>query len=80
MPQFIRLDSRNRYEIQIQGCFDASWLDWFDTADLTVEIIDAQTPITRLSNIVTDQVGLVGLLRRLHGLGVVLVSVRTEAA
>jgi hypothetical protein len=32
--------------------------------------------VTTFSNVIMDQAGLVGLIRRLHGLGVVLLSVR----
>jgi len=33
-------------------------------------------PITTLSNITTDQAGLLGLIRQLHGMGMVLLSIQ----
>jgi hypothetical protein len=73
--QPLNLDSKNVYEITVRGEIDASWLTGFGAVDVQTEI-SAGGHQSTLAKIVTDQAGLVGLIRRLHGLGVVLVSVR----
>ena len=76
MPQQISLNSQNTYEIRIHGQLDESWLNWFGEAKAQVETLADDNEITTISNVVMDQAGLVGLIRRLHGLGIVLLSVR----
>jgi hypothetical protein len=76
MSQAISLNSQNRYEIKIYGQLDDSWLGWFGEANAQVETLVDHRQVTTFSNVILDQAGLVGLIRRLHGLGVVLVSVR----
>ena len=76
MGQPINLDSENVYEITVRGEIDVSWLTGFGEVDVQTEIIAGEEHQSTLSKIVTDQAGLVGLIRRLHGLGVVLVSIR----
>ena len=76
MEQPINLDSENVYEIAVRGEIDVSWLTDFDEVDVQTEIIAVGGHQSTLFKIVTDQAGLVGLIRRLHGLGVVLVSVQ----
>ena len=61
---------------KIYGQLDDSWLGWFGEAKAHVETLVDHSQITTFSNVIMDQAGLVGLIRRLHGLGVVLVSVR----
>ena len=76
MLQSMSLNSQNQYEIKIHGQLDDSWLDWFGEAKVHAEISVDNSQITTFSNIVMDQAGLVGLIRRLHGLGIVLISIR----
>ena len=76
MPQQISLNSQNAYEIRIHGQPDDSWREWFGDAQVRVELLDDDSQATTFSNVVMDQAGLVGLIRRLHGLGIVLLSVR----
>lgn len=75
MPQAISLNSQNKYEIRIYGQADDSWLRWFRKANVHSETLKDATQVTMFSNVLMDQPGLVGLIRRLHGLGIVLVSV-----
>jgi hypothetical protein len=42
---------------------------------VTVERRALELTVTTLANVVTDQAGLVGLIRRIHSLGLVLLSV-----
>jgi hypothetical protein len=76
MSQSISLNSQNRYEIKIYGQLDDSWLDWFGETKAHVEIVADDSQVTTFSNVIMDQAGLVGLIRRLHGHGIVLVSIR----
>jgi hypothetical protein len=73
VEQPINLNSENTYEITVRGEIDVSWLT--DFGDVQTGVIAGGHRAKRFK-IVTDQAGLVGLIRRLHGLGVVLVSVR----
>lgn len=76
MFQSISLNSQNRYEIKIYGQLDDSWLDWFGETKAHVEILTDKGKVTTFSNIIMDQARLVGLIRRLHGHGIVLLSIR----
>jgi hypothetical protein len=76
MPQSISLNSQNKYEIKIYGQADDSWLGWFGQANVCSETLADDTQVTTFSNVVMDQAGLVGLIRRLHGLGIVLISIQ----
>ena len=76
MTQQISLNTQNTYEIRIYGQLDESWLNWFGETKAQVETLADDNEITTISNVVMDQAGLVGLIRRLHGLGIVLLSVR----
>jgi len=76
MPQSISLNSQNRYEIMIYGQPDNSWLEWFGEAKAHTETLADDMQVTTFSEVVLDQAGLVGLIRRLHGLGIVLRSIR----
>lgn len=66
------LDAQNRYEITVRGAINVAWF----TEAGAVEVRPAAGEETTLLQIITDQAGLVGLIRRLHGVGVVLVCVR----
>lgn len=76
MRQSISLNSQNRYEIKIQGQSDDSWLGWFGGAEVQSEILADNRQVTTIANVIMDQAGLVGLIRRLHGHGIVLLSIR----
>ncbi|HRJ56607.1 MAG TPA: hypothetical protein PK152_00885 [Anaerolineales bacterium] len=76
MQQPISLNSQNTYEIRIHGQPDDSWRESFSDAQVRVESLDDDLQATTFSSVVMDQAGLVGLIRRLHGLGIVLLSVR----
>lgn len=72
----LNLDSENVYEIMVRGEIDISWLTDFGEVDGQPEVIKGEGYQSTLFTFGTDQAGLVGVIRRLHGLGVVLVSVR----
>jgi hypothetical protein len=76
VEQPINLHAEQVYEITVTGEINVSWFAGFGEGDVQTEhLAGGGQPCTR-STIVTDQAGLVGLIRRLHGLGVVVVSVR----
>ena len=65
-------DPATHYQIAVQGRVDVDWLQSFDGS---AEIIVAETRQTEditVLNVHTDQSGIVGLLRRLHGLGMTI--------
>ena len=70
------LNSKNKYEIKVSGQMEDPWLDWFGEAKVHAETLSDNSQVTTFSDVVTDQGGLVGLIRRLHGLGLVLISIR----
>ena len=76
MPQSISLNSKNCYEIQVYGQLDESWLSWFGEAKVHTELLADNNQVTTFSDAVMDQAGLVGLIRRLHGHGIVLISIQ----
>jgi hypothetical protein len=69
-------DSATHYRIEVRGRVDVEWLQSFD---ISVEIIAAEPiqmeDITVL-DVLTDQSGIVGLVRRLHGLGMTILQVQ----
>ena len=72
----ISLNSLNTYEIKVFGQLEGSWLGSFGEAETHTEILGDKSKVTTISNVIMDQAGLVGLVRRLHGLGIVLLSIR----
>ena len=64
------------YEIKVRGDIAESWLKGFGALDVQPESITGRGYQTMMFKIVTDQSGLVGLIRQMHGLGIVLMSVR----
>ena len=76
MKQPINLHAAQVYEITVKGEIDESWLTGFGEGDVRTEQLAGGGQHVTRSTLVTDQAGLVGLIRRLHGLGVVLISVR----
>ncbi len=69
------LDQKAQYIVKTEGCIDAPLVDWFGPVEITSVVSDGGEAVTTLSGIVTDQAGLVGLIRHLHGLGLVLLSI-----
>jgi hypothetical protein len=80
VEQPINLHAEQVYEITVKGEIDESWLTGFGEGDVQTEQLAGGGQHVTRSTLVTDQAGLVGLIRRLHGLGVVFVSVRQAPA
>jgi hypothetical protein len=68
--------SGTRYEIVIEGQIDRGWSEWFEGLAIT----PAADATTRLSGSLADQTALFGVLKKLHHLGLPLISVRRLAA
>lgn len=65
-------DSTTHYRIEVRGRVDVEWLQSFDSS---VEILLDETRVmeeTTVLSVHTDQSGIVGLVRRLHGLGMTI--------
>ncbi len=60
------------YQIRIKGHLDDRWSDWFDGLTITQET-DGNTLLT---GPVIDQSALYGLLKKVHDLGLSLISVK----
>jgi hypothetical protein len=69
-------DPATHYRIKVRGRVDVDWLESFDNSvDIIVDETRQLQDITVL-NLHTDQSGIVGLLRRLHGLGITIVQLQ----
>jgi hypothetical protein len=67
-------DPTTHYQIKVQGQVDVEWLQSFDgSAKIIVDEARQMEDITVL-NVHTDQSGIVGLVRRLHGLGMTILQ------
>ncbi len=66
-------DSATHYRIEVRGRVDVEWLQCLECA---VEImVDEARPMEEdvtILKVHSDQSGLVGLVRRLHGLGMII--------
>ena len=67
-------DSTTHYRMEVQGRVDVEWLQSFDgSAELIAEEPGQMEDVTVL-RVHTDQSGIVGLVRRLHGLGITILQ------
>jgi hypothetical protein len=64
-------DGSGRYEIRLKGHLEPRWSAWFEGMSVTAE--DGGTTV--VVGPVVDQAALQGLLRKVHDMGVQLVSV-----
>ena len=65
-------DSATHYRIELHGHVDVEWLQSFDSSvEISVDETRPMEDVTVL-NVHTDQSGIVGLVRRLHGLGMTI--------
>ncbi|MBX2999724.1 MAG: hypothetical protein KF893_14490 [Caldilineaceae bacterium] len=67
------LDEHAGYKIRVEGSVDVSLVDWF--GPIQIGRTESDERITTLLTLDIDQAALVGLIRHLHGLGIVLLSV-----
>ena len=69
-------DPATHYRIEVHGHVDVDWLRSFDSSvEISADEARQMEDITVL-NVNTDQSGIVGLVRRLHGLGMTILQVQ----
>lgn len=68
------MKSATVYIIRIEDSLDESWSDWFDGMTIQPE----PGGETSIAGPVRDQAALVGLINRIHDLGLVLVSINPQ--
>jgi len=70
----LSLDRPAYYQIKVPGRLEESWSDWVEGMTIQIEQQGDGLPFTIMTGCL-DQATLQGLLRRLYGLGLPLVSV-----
>ena len=73
--QRLKLREASIYQIRIQGSLDESWGDYFGGEVTSIEDEAGRLAVTALRTPPMDQAALVGLVSRLHGLGLPLLLV-----
>ena len=69
-------DPATHYRIEVRGRVDMEWLQSYDSsAEVSIDESN-MTENTTVLTIHTDQSGIVGLVRRLHGLGMTIQKVQ----
>jgi len=69
-------DPATHYRIEVRGRVDVEWLQSFNgSAEIRVDEGRQIDEITVI-NVHTDQAGIVGLVRRLHGLGMTILQLQ----
>jgi hypothetical protein len=63
----------------LSDTLDQEIVDWFGTVKIADSIDGGGEMTTTLSGLVTDQAGLVGLIRHLHTLGIVILYVQRKS-
>jgi len=67
----VQKNTRETYQIEVEGHLDPKWRDWFDSFEITPQ----DTNVTLLRGAVEDQAALHGLLAKIRDLGLSLLSV-----
>jgi hypothetical protein len=75
--QKLTLDRPATYQIKVPGHVDESWSDWAMGMTISLESEGDGPPTTILTGKL-DQAALLGLLRRLYGRGLPLISVTCD--
>jgi len=69
-------DPATHYRIEVQGRVNGDWLQSFDSsAEINGDETRQVEDVTVL-HVYTDQSGIVGLVRRLHGLGMMILQLQ----
>lgn len=69
-------DPTTHYRIEVQAPLDMDWLQNFeDPVEIIIDQTTEKQGITVL-NVHTDQSGIVGLVRKLHGLGITILQLQ----
>lgn len=75
MPGFQKRTQNKIYRIRIKEKLDDNWSDWFNGMEMTVETDKENEPVTVLTGTVADQAALSGLLNKIWGLNLTVLSV-----
>ena len=65
-----------RCSIRIKGHLDSSWRSWFEG----LEMVQEEDGTTLFSGVFQDQAALYGILAKMHGLSLTLLSLSTSEA
>ncbi len=69
-------DSTTHYRIEMRGRVEVEWLQNFDGSVKIIVDETRQIEDITVLNVNTDQAGIVGLVRRLHGLGMTILQIQ----
>jgi len=69
-------DPATHYQIQVRGQVDVDWLQSFDGSAEAIVDVAGQVDDATVLHVITDQAGIVGLLRNLHGLGMTILQLQ----
>ena len=69
-------DAKTHYQIEVRGRVDAEWLQGFDISDEIIADDNSQMEDITVFDVHTDQSGIVGLIRKLHGLGMTILQLQ----
>lgn len=72
-------DPKTHYRILLQGRMEAEWLKSLDSALENSQVDMDQKGDTTVVDVITDQAGIVGLVRRLHGMGMTILELNILA-
>ena len=65
-------DPATHYRIEVWGRVDLEWLQSFDSSAEIIVDGTGQIETATVFHVYTDQAGIIGLLRRLHSLGMTI--------
>lgn len=63
------------YEIEIQGCLDPSWSEWFNGFQIVSHLDGRGASTTILTGVVVDQPALRGILAKIWDLNLSVISI-----
>ena len=63
------------FRLQVSGLLDPSWSEELGSVAIECSCLPSKSSVTTLTAHVVDQAALIGLLNRLYGLGLPLISV-----
>jgi hypothetical protein len=69
-------DPATHYRVELRGRVDIEWLQSFDSSVEISFVENRQVEEITAFDLHTDQAGIVGLLRRLHGLGMTILRLQ----
>ena len=75
LPEKTTIASVRHYRLKVAGLLDEDFVQPFCPPGVK---IDREVGVTRLSNIRLDQAGLIGLMRQLHNLNCVILTITGE--